>query len=77
MSTSRKLLLGLKMIMTTEGFLNNNHDDILGESSLGSYRQERLQRLSFQGFVSVYSNGSEETIQKDLAIKQKIMEGIC
>lgn len=63
--------------MTTEGFLNNNQDDILEESSLGSYRQERLQRLSFQGFVSVYSNGSEETIQKDLAIKQKIMEEIC
>lgn len=76
MSTSQKLLLGLKMIMTTEGFLNNNQDDILGGSSLGSYRQEMLQRLSFQGFVSVYSNGSEETIQKDLAIKQKIMEGI-
>lgn len=56
------------MIMTTEGFLNNNQDDNLGGSSLGSYRQERLQILSFQGFVSIYSNGSEETIKKDLAI---------
>ena len=65
------------MIMTTEGFLNNNQDDILGGSSLGSYRQERLQIISFQGFVSIYSNVSEETIKKDLAIEQKIMEGIC